>query len=55
MYKPICKWCMRYDCEEKGGSRKQCPIDRNEGPDQITQASTIKFQQERLRDSKADR
>ncbi len=29
-YKSLCKWCKRYDCEEKGGDVKRCPVDRDE-------------------------
>lgn len=31
-YKDICKWCMRFDCKEKGGDKRQCPVDRHEEP-----------------------
>jgi hypothetical protein len=44
LFKPLCQWCMRYDCKEKGGIREQCPIDRNEGPDEITYKATVEFQ-----------
>jgi len=26
----ICKYCMRFDCKEKGGNIKPCPVDRGE-------------------------
>lgn len=42
-YKNICKWCMRYDCKEKGGPVEQCPVDRNEGPTEETQRLTMEF------------
>ncbi len=44
-YKDLCRWCMRHDCKEKGGTRVQCPIDRNEGPDEETTKATLEYQE----------
>jgi hypothetical protein len=43
-YSKLCKWCMRYDCTEKGGKKKPCAVERKEDPDDETFKATIKFQ-----------
>lgn len=35
---------MRYDCKEKGGDKKRCPVERNESPDDETFKATLKYQ-----------
>ena len=40
----LCQWCMRYDCVEKGGSRKQCPVEDNVPNDDTTFQATVDYQ-----------
>ena len=38
--KLLCQYCMRYDCQAKGGSVVACPVDRDEAPTEETRRAT---------------
>jgi hypothetical protein len=42
-YSTMCKWCMRYDCSEKGGPKQPCAVEKNEMPDNTTHDLTNKY------------
>ena len=43
-YKKLCQWCLRYDCAEKGGEVKRCPVDRDEPvPIEVAVENAMKY------------
>ena len=41
-YNNLCKWCMRWDCEIKGGKIKPCPAERQEMPEEDLTLKNLK-------------